>query len=157
MKITALTVIICILACIIVVRALRRAVRERRALWSAFCWINAWLFLAVFSIFPDLLKGLATATGLENHLFFVLTIAMLALAAVTFNLNSRIDRLHRDVGLAIREVALANYRIDRLGHEQKGAGASTLPASVSGPGNPAEEPISDDAVPMRKHPLDHGS
>ena len=155
MKITAFTVIICVFASIGLVRVLQRVARDGIALRSALVWIITWLCLAVFSIFPDLLNEIVAAAGMENRLFFVLIIAVMALAALVFNLTSRIDRMHRDIGLAIRELAIANYRIDTLKRPQDRAGASASVAP-SGPGDPADKPIGDNIAAVGEHPLDHG-
>jgi len=119
MKITSFTIIICIFASVGLVTALRRVARDGMALRSSLVWIIAWLSLAVFSIFPDLLNEIVAAAGMENRVYFVLVIAVLALLALTFNLTSRIDRMHRNIGLAIRELAITNYRIDNLEREKE--------------------------------------
>jgi hypothetical protein len=157
MKITAFTVIICIFASIGLVRLLQRVARNGMALRSALVWIITWLCLAVFSIFPDLLNEIVAAAGMENRLFFVLIIAVMALAALVFNLTSRIDRMHRDIGLAIRELAIANYRIDILKREQNRAGPSASASFVSSsPGDPPDKSIGDNIAAVGEHPLDHG-
>jgi hypothetical protein len=155
MKITAFTVIICVFASIGLFRVLQRVARDGMALRSALVWIVTWLCLAVFSIFPDLLNEMVAAAGMENRLFFVLIIAVMALGALVFNLTSRIDRMHRDVGLVLRELAIANYRIDTLKGERDrvDTAASVAP---SGPGDPAHKPIGDDTAAVGEHPLDHG-
>jgi hypothetical protein len=157
MKITLFTVIICVFASASLIRLLWRVARDGMALRSALVWIIMWLSLAVFSIFPDLLNHLVTAAGMEDRLSFLLITAVLALTALLFNLTSRVDRMHRDVGLAIREIAVANYRIDSLKREEERAGASEpLENVASGPRNATHDPIGNDISPMSQHLLDHG-
>jgi hypothetical protein len=153
MKITAFTVIICLFAILSLVRLLRRTARDGMALRSAIVWLITWLSLAVFSIFPDLLNQIVAAAGMENRLFFLLTLAALVLTALLFNLTSRVDRMHRDLGLAIREIALANYRIDAVKRVESTHANSPEPAS--GPGNPPQESIGDNVVAIRQNSLDH--
>jgi hypothetical protein len=158
MKITTFTVIICIFASFSLVRLLRRVVRDGTALPSALVWIVTWTSLAVFSIFPDLLNGLVAAAGMENRVFFVLMLAVLVLSGLLFNLTSRVDRLHRDIGLTVRELAVANYRIDNLDRKKQGDGPmseSQVRTAASGPRNPAQESLGDDVAPVREDPLDH--
>ena len=158
MKITVFTVIICVFAGFSLVRLVSRVAADRMALRSALVWMVTWTSLAVFSIFPDLLNELVATAGMENRLFFVLTVAVLALFALLFNLTSRIDRMHRDIGLAIRELAVATYRIDQLDHMKQGGGQtneSKIGTVASGPRNPAQEPFGNDVAPVREHPLDH--
>jgi hypothetical protein len=158
MKITAFTVIICIFASFSLVRLLRRVAADRIALRSALIWIITWMSLAVFSIFPDLLNEFVAAAGMENRLFFILTLAVLALFAFMFNLTSRVDRMHRDIGLTVRELAIANYRIDNLSGKKHGDERTSEPQhgpAVLGPRNPAQEPLGNDVTPVREHPFDH--
>lgn len=155
MKITPLTIIICMFAVFSLVRLLRRLARDGMALRSSLVWIITWLSLAVFSIFPDLLNEIVAAAGMENRLFFLLTIAVLVLAALLFNLTSRFDRMHRDIGLAIRELAIANFRIDCLERGEAHTDRTEPGQTQLSPGNAAQEPIGSDAAAMRDHPLDH--
>ena len=158
MKITVFTVIICVFAGFSLVRLLRRVAADRMALRSAFIWIVTWTSLAVFSIFPDLLNELVATAGMENRLFFVLTVAALALFALLFNLTSRIDRMHRDIGLAIRELAVATYRIDQLDRMIQRDQRNNEPrvgTTELGPQNPAQEPLGNDVASVREHPFDH--
>jgi hypothetical protein len=157
MKITAFTVIICLFAILSLVRLLRRTARDGMALRSAIVWLITWLSLAVFSIFPDLLNRIVAAAGMENRLFFLLTLAVLVLTALLFNLTSRVDRMHRDLGLAIREIALANYRIDavkRVEEDNRSTYANS-PEPASGPRNPPQESIGDNVIAIRQNSLDH--
>jgi hypothetical protein len=158
MKVTPLTVIIFLFASVMLVRLVQRVARDGVAVRSALVWGVIWLSLAVFSIFPDLLNDVIEATGMGNRLFFLLTIAVLVLFALVFHLTSRVDRMHRDVGLTIRELAIANYRIESL-RRGSATGGERLPASTpttaSGPRNLPQEPVDNDVAPMRQHPLDH--
>jgi hypothetical protein len=151
MKITPLTIIICIFASVGLVRLLQRVARDGIALRSASIWIITWTSLALFSIFPDLLNELVAAAGMENRLFFVLIIAVMALTAIVFNLTSRMDRLNRDIGLVIRELAIANYRVDKMKPDSPGASERS-----SGPLSAPDEAIGNDVISVRQHSLDHG-
>jgi hypothetical protein len=137
MKITAFTVLICLFAVISLVSLLRRLRRDGLGFRSALIWAVLWLSIAVFSVFPDLLNELMEAAGMENRLFFLLVIAVLVLSALVFNLTSRIDRLSRDVGLAVRELAIIAHRVAGLAAEQRTvadeAPARSPPGEGSGP------------------------
>jgi hypothetical protein len=150
MKITAFTVIICIFAIVSLVRLLQHAARDGIALRSALIWITTWTSLAVFSIFPDLLDELVAAAGMENRLLFVLIIAVMALTAIVFHLSSRMDRMNRDIGLVIRELAIANYRVDKLKPDP-----TRETERSSDPLGPPDETIRNDVVSVRQHSLDH--
>jgi hypothetical protein len=150
MKITAFTVLICVFATISLVRLLRNVARDGLGVRSAGIWALIWFSLAVFSIFPDLLNQLIEAAGMENRLFFLLTIAVLVLSALLFNLTSRVDRMNRDIGLAVRELAILNYKL------QKGGSAESSRAGApSRPGDPPQETVRNDTGLMRQNPLDH--
>ena len=139
MKITAFTVLICLFAVISLVSLLQRVRRDVLGFRSALIWAVLWLSIAVFSVFPDLLNELMEAAEMENRLFFLLVIAVLVLSALVFNLTSRVDRLSRDVGLTVRELAIATHRIAGLAAERRmivdEAPALSPPGEGSGPTN----------------------
>jgi len=151
MKLTAFTIIICIFAIVGLVRLLQRVAQDGMALRSASIWIITWSSLAVFSIFPDLLNELVAAAGMEDRLFFVLIIGVMGLTAIVFNLASRMDRMNRDIGLVIRELAIANYRVDKLKPDSFGASQRS-----SDPLSAPDEAIGNDVVSVRPHSFDHG-
>jgi hypothetical protein len=158
MKITAFTVLISIFAIMSLASLLRQFGHNKLGIRSTFIWALMWLSIAVFSIFPDVLDDLMEAAGMGNRLFFVLVAAVLALLALVFNLTSRVDRLARDLGLALRELAIATHRIELLSAAQrKDEQRKTNPIDEkrSSPADPAHNSAGNDTIAVLEHPLDH--
>ncbi len=75
---------------------------------SFLIWTIAWVFVIIFSIYPDASDVFANAFGITRGLDFIIIAALVFVLYLGSRLYYKIDRLQDDVNKIVKEVALNN-------------------------------------------------
>ena len=75
---------------------------------SFFIWTIAWIFVIIFSIYPDSSLVFARAFGITRGLDFIIIVALVFIFYLGARLYYKIDNLQDDVNKLVKEVALNN-------------------------------------------------
>ena len=111
MKITSITLFFACFSVSAISYIITRIKRDLIGIRSAVMWLLTWLCIGFFSLFPGLLNWIMKLAQMESRMFFIIIVAIFVLFAVVFSLGSRIDKIERNLGRLIQEVAILNYRI----------------------------------------------
>ncbi len=114
MKITTITIIFALVAVAEIVRTVIRVKREAIGIRSALVWLLMWAGIGFFSLFPGLLNAAMHLAQMENRMFFIMVVSLFILFAIIFNLNSRLDKIQRNVSKLVQEIAILNYKVEDL-------------------------------------------
>jgi hypothetical protein len=79
-----------------------------------FLWLLIWLFIGFFALFPSLLDSLRNFVNMGDRLFFITTGAILILFIFSFYTSSSISSTDKKIIKLTREIAILNYKIDKL-------------------------------------------
>lgn len=79
-----------------------------------FLWLLIWLFIGFFALFPSFLDSLRDFVNMGNRLFFITTGAILILFIFSFYTSSSISSTDKKIIKLTREIAILNYKIDKL-------------------------------------------
>lgn len=119
MKITHMTLFLAFFSVSMIVFILSRIKRETMGLRSSLIWILLWFSVGFFSLFPKLLNWMTRLAQMELRIFFVLLIAVFVLFALVFNLSTKLDQMQRNWEKLVQELALTNYKIDKIKKNEK--------------------------------------
>lgn len=75
---------------------------------SFLIWTIAWIFVIIFSIYPDSSLVFARAFGITRGLDFIIIVALVFIFYLGARLYYKIDNLQDDVNKLVKEVALNN-------------------------------------------------
>lgn len=114
MRITALTLFFSAISCVAIGRTLYNVKRDTVGFRSATAWIVLWAGIGFFSLFPSRLNAVMLIAQMENRTLFMLIVAVFILFALLFNLVSRVDKVHRNIGKLTQEIAILNYKLENL-------------------------------------------
>ena len=85
----------------------------KNSLTSFAIWTVMWIFVIVFSLFPNASLIFARAFGISRGLDFIVIVALVLLFYMGARLYFKIDKLQDDINKLVKEVALNNeIRID---------------------------------------------
>lgn len=112
MKISTYSIFFAVLSVIAIYLILTRLKKDNIGIRSALVWMILWSGIGFFSLFPELLNTAMHFAQMENRMFFILVSAVFILFALVFNLNTRIDRMQRDIARLVQELSMLNHRID---------------------------------------------
>ena len=80
----------------------------KMSLSSFLVWSIIWIFVIVFSIFPESSVVFAKAFGITRGLDFIIIVALVLLFYLGVKLYYKLDKLEDDVNKIVKEVALNN-------------------------------------------------
>ncbi len=75
---------------------------------SFLIWTIAWIFVIIFSIYPESSIVFARAFGITRGLDFIIIVALIFIFYLGARLYYKIDNLQDDVNKIVKEVALNN-------------------------------------------------
>ena len=87
---------------------LYRYLKEKQSLATVILWTILWLFVIVFSIFPNSSERFAKLFGITRGLDFIIIVVFVVLFYIIFRLFNKIDILQDEVNKIVKEVALSN-------------------------------------------------
>lgn len=111
--------IICFFSIFIIIRAIQIFRRGRIASRIFLLWVLIWASIGFFALFPSLLDNIMKFVNMGNRLFFLTTIAIIILFMVLFYVTSVLSRLTRRVSKSIQEIALLNYKLEKIEGEER--------------------------------------
>lgn len=97
-----------ILAVIAIIVFFFRFRSGKLSLSSFFIWSIIWIFVIIFSIFPDSSMVFAKAFGVTRGLDFIIITAVVLLFYLGVKLYYKLDKLEDDVNKIVKEVAISN-------------------------------------------------
>lgn len=122
MKLTTMTVFIALFSLFEIVRMGKNLRDDRVGIKSALIWIGLWLMIMGGSLFPGVLDFFVELSQMGFRLYFVFIVSILALFALVFNMNTRLEKMQRDISRLVEENAIMRYRF-----EYGDPGSSTRP------------------------------
>ena len=85
-----------------------RYLREKQSLMTVILWTVLWIFVIIFSIFPNASEHFAELFGITRGLDFIIIVVFLALFYIIFALYNRIDILQDEINKIVKESAINN-------------------------------------------------
>ena len=112
MKTSTYSIFFAVLSIIAIYLILTRLKKDNMGIRSALIWMILWFGIGFFSLFPELLNMAMRFAQMENRMFFILVSAVFILFALVFNLNTRMDRMQRNISQLVQELSILNYRLE---------------------------------------------
>ena len=81
---------------------------NKTSLSSFILWTIMWIFVIIFSIFPNVSLVFAKAFGITRGLDFIIIVALVLLFYLAIKLYLKIDKLQENMNTIVKEVALNN-------------------------------------------------
>lgn len=81
---------------------------NKTSLSSFILWTVMWIFVIVFSIFPNASLVFAKLFGITRGLDFIIIVALVLLFYLAIKLYLKIDKLQENMNTIVKEVALNN-------------------------------------------------
>jgi len=125
MSYTLISIPIALLAGVAIFLTLRRVGRDALGVRSALVWIVLWLAIALISLFPGILDGLLSLSGMQNRVSFALICSVLVLFATLYAQSARLQSMDRDIARLIRHLALVRFQHDNPELTKRAAKSST--------------------------------
>lgn len=85
-----------------------RYLKQKQSLMTVILWTVLWLFVIVFSIFPNASERFARLFGITRGLDFIIIVVFVVLFYIGFRLYNRLDILQDELNKVVKEVALSN-------------------------------------------------
>ena len=82
--------------------------RGKISLSSFLVWLIVWIFVIIFSLFPEFSMVFADAFGITRGLDFIIIVALALLFYFGVKLYYKIDKLEDDVNTIVKELAINN-------------------------------------------------
>ena len=114
---TIFQITILLLIALVMYKATRRLIKKDLSAWLYVFWVSAWLFVAVFVVWPWILNRLADLVGIGRGVDLVIYLSIFALFYLVFKINLRQDKMERNMADIVRKVALNNVN---RGADKKG-------------------------------------
>ena len=87
--------------------------RGKMSISSFLLWSIIWIFVIIFSIFPEFSMVFADAFGITRGLDFIIIVTLALLFYFGIKLYYKIDKLEDDVNTIVKELAINNeIRLD---------------------------------------------
>ena len=87
--------------------------RGKMSISSFLLWSIIWIFVIIFSIFPEFSMVFADAFGITRGLDFIIIVTLALLFYFAIKLYYQIDKLEDDVNTIVKELAINNeIRLD---------------------------------------------
>ena len=102
------SIIFPIIAIIAIIVFFLRFRHGKTSLSSFLVWVIIWIFIIIFSIFPDSTSIFARILGVTRGLDFVIIAALVFLFYMGVRLYYKLDKLQDDVNKIVKELALNN-------------------------------------------------
>ncbi len=102
------SIIFPILAIIAIIVFFLRYKDGKSSLSSFLAWLIIWIFVIIFSIFPNSSVIFARAFGITRGLDFIIIVALVFLFYLGLKLYYKFDKLEDNVNKLVKEVALNN-------------------------------------------------
>lgn len=97
-----------IISVIAIVWFFLRYLKEKNSLLTVLLWTVLWIFVIIFSIFPNASFIFARFFGITRGLDFIIIVVFAVLLYTIFKLYYKLDKLEDDVNKIVKEVALNN-------------------------------------------------
>lgn len=97
-----------IISVIAIVWFLIRYLKEKQSLLTTVLCTSLWLFVILFSIFPNFSEKFANLFGITRGLDFIIIVVFVVLFYIIFRLFNKIDKLQDDTNKIVKEIALSN-------------------------------------------------
>ncbi|KZX11983.1 DUF2304 domain-containing protein [Methanobrevibacter oralis] len=102
------SIILPIIAILAIVSFAYRYLNERISLFTLSLWNIFWIFVIVFSIFPNSSMIFAKIFGINRGLDFIIMVAFVVLFYIIFKLYFKLDKMQEDMNELVKEIALNN-------------------------------------------------
>lgn len=102
------SIIFPILSIIAIILFFFRFRRGKISLSSFFIWTIIWIFVIIFSVFPNSSIVFARAFGITRGLDFIIIVALVLLFYLGVKLYYKLDKLEDDLNKVVKEVAISN-------------------------------------------------
>lgn len=97
-----------IIAIIAVVWFIARYFKGKNSLSTVILWTIFWIFVSIFSIFPNASNKFAQVFGITRGLDFVIILVFVILFYTVLKLYFIVDKMQNDLNKIVKEVALNN-------------------------------------------------
>lgn len=85
-----------------------RYLKGKNSLTTVVLWTIFWIFVSVFSIFPEVSTRFASMFGITRGLDFVIILVFVILFYTVLKLYFIVDKMQNDLNKIVKEVALNN-------------------------------------------------
>ena len=113
MKISTLSILITGIALFELYRTFSRLERDVIGIRSALVWVVMWLSISIFCLFPQWIDKIMYIAQMKDRMLFLFVISIFILYAIVFNINSRQDKISRDISKAMQEISLVRHEIEK--------------------------------------------
>jgi len=113
MKITTFTVFLFAVSMLGAWRTLNKFQKELIGIRATMMWTGMWLIIGIGAIFPSIMGYFSKLAMMQNRMFFIMLVALLALFAMVFSLHSEKDALNRKLARLVQQVAMLEYKIKK--------------------------------------------
>lgn len=97
-----------ILIALVIYKATRRLFKKDLSFLLYLVWISAWLFVAIFVVWPEILSRLAAFVGIGRGVDLIIYLSIFSLFYFVFKISLRQDRLEKNLADIVRKIALNN-------------------------------------------------
>jgi hypothetical protein len=105
---TIFQILILILIALVIYKATRRLLKKDLSFLLYLVWIGAWLFVAVFVVWPEILSRLAAFVGIGRGVDLTIYLSIFALFYFVFKISLRQDKMEKNLADIVRKIALTN-------------------------------------------------
>ena len=102
------SIIFPIISLLAIIWFLIRYLKGKNSLLTVILWAVLWLFVILFSIFPELSMDFAKLFGVARGLDFIIIVVFAVMLYTIFKVYYKLDKLEDDVNKIVKEVALSN-------------------------------------------------
>ncbi|WP_298501822.1 DUF2304 domain-containing protein [uncultured Methanobrevibacter sp.] len=97
-----------IISIIAIVWFVARYLKGKNSLTTVVLWTIFWIFVSIFSIFPEVSTRFASMFGITRGLDFVIILVFVILFYTVLKLYFIVDKMQNDLNKIVKEVALNN-------------------------------------------------
>lgn len=80
----------------------------KNSLGTTIMWSFFWIFVILFSVFPEFSNTFASIFGITRGLDFIIILVFIILFYTIFKLYLIVDKMQNDLNTMVKEVALSN-------------------------------------------------
>ena len=97
-----------IISVIAIVWFVLRYMKGKNSFTTFILWSLFWIFVSIFSLFPQLSTSFASLFGITRGLDFVIILVFVILFYTVLRLYFIVDKMQNDLNTIVKEVALQN-------------------------------------------------
>lgn len=102
------SILLPIISILAILSFIYRYLNERISVFTLSLWTIFWVFVGIFSIFPNSSLIFARIFGITRGLDFIIMVAFVVLFYIIFKLYFKLDKMQDDMNKLVKEIALNN-------------------------------------------------